>query len=81
MNPGTNQEEGEKQGESEMFRKFWPASLHVVGKDILRFHTVYWPAFLMAAGLEPPKVGYDVVVSSGVLVVYCCEVRCGGVLL
>ncbi|CAM9348630.1 unnamed protein product [Chrysoparadoxa australica] len=35
--------------------KFWPADLHVVGKDILRFHAVYWPAFLMAAGLEPPK--------------------------
>ncbi|CCG07932.1 methionine--tRNA ligase [Pararhodospirillum photometricum] len=33
----------------------WPADLHMVGKDILRFHTVYWPAFLMAAGLEPPK--------------------------
>jgi methionyl-tRNA synthetase len=39
----------------EKFRTFWPASLHMVGKDILRFHTVYWPAFLMAAGLEPPK--------------------------
>jgi methionyl-tRNA synthetase len=35
--------------------KFWPADLHMVGKDILRFHTVYWPAFLMAAGLQPPK--------------------------
>lgn len=35
--------------------EFWPADLHVVGKDILRFHAVYWPAFLMAAGLEPPK--------------------------
>ena len=34
---------------------FWPADLHMVGKDILRFHTVYWPAFLMAAGLAPPK--------------------------
>lgn len=34
---------------------FWPADLHMVGKDILRFHAVYWPAFLMAAGLEPPK--------------------------
>ena len=33
---------------------FWPG-IHVVGKDILRFHAVYWPAFLMAAGLEPPK--------------------------
>ena len=37
------------------YRKFWPADLHMVGKDILRFHAVYWPAFLMAAGLEPPK--------------------------
>ena len=35
--------------------KFWPASLHIVGKDILRFHTVFWPAFLMAADIEPPK--------------------------
>ena len=37
------------------YRTFWPADLHMVGKDILRFHTVYWPAFLMAAGLEPPR--------------------------
>lgn len=37
------------------FSTFWPADIHVVGKDILRFHTVYWPAFLMAAGLEPPR--------------------------
>ena len=37
------------------FRKLWPADLQLVGKDILRFHTVYWPAFLLAAGLEPPK--------------------------
>jgi len=35
--------------------KFWPPSMHVMGKDILRFHAVYWPALLMAAGLEPPK--------------------------
>ncbi len=41
--------------ESEEFSTFWPADLHMVGKDILRFHTVYWHAFLMAAGLEPPK--------------------------
>ena len=39
----------------EDFTKFWPAFAHVVGKDILRFHAVYWPAFLMAAGLELPK--------------------------
>jgi methionyl-tRNA synthetase len=37
------------------YRKFWPADLHMVGKDILRFHAVYWPAFLMGAGLDPPK--------------------------
>ena len=37
------------------FPVFWPADLHMVGKDILRFHTVYWHAFLMAAGLEPPR--------------------------
>lgn len=37
------------------FSVFWPADLHMVGKDILRFHTVYWHAFLMAAGLEPPR--------------------------
>jgi len=37
-----------------MFKKFWPASLHVIGKDILRFHAIYWPAFLLAAGIDPP---------------------------
>src|SRR5712692_10199109 len=37
------------------FKKLWPADLHLVGKDILRFHAVYWPAFLIAAGVEPPK--------------------------
>ena len=41
--------------ESRDFSTFWPADLHMVGKDILRFHTVYWHAFLMAAGLEPPR--------------------------
>ncbi|MGE0108541.1 MAG: methionine--tRNA ligase [Bdellovibrionales bacterium] len=39
---------------AESYKKFWPATVHVVGKDILRFHAIYWPAFLMAAGLEPP---------------------------
>jgi len=37
------------------FARYWPADLHMVGKDILRFHCVYWPAFLMAAGIAPPK--------------------------
>src|SRR5215475_3326879 len=41
--------------DSDMFKRFWPADLHMVGKDILRFHTVYWHAFLMAAGIAPPK--------------------------
>ncbi len=40
---------------SKAFSTFWPADLHMVGKDILRFHAVYWPAFLMAAGIDPPK--------------------------
>jgi len=40
--------------EGETFRRWWPADLHMVGKDILRFHAVYWPALLMAAGLEVP---------------------------
>jgi methionyl-tRNA synthetase len=37
------------------FKAFWPADLHIVGKDITRFHAVYWPAFLMAAGIDLPK--------------------------
>ena len=41
--------------DGELFRTFWPADVHVVGKDILRFHAIYWPAFLLAAGLEPPR--------------------------
>ena len=38
--------------------KFWPADLHLIGKDIIRFHAVYWPAFLMSAGVELPKRVY-----------------------
>ena len=41
--------------QSEKFKRYWPAALHVIGKDIVRFHAVYWPAFLMSAGLEVPK--------------------------
>ncbi|UCF79955.1 MAG: methionine--tRNA ligase [Acidobacteriota bacterium] len=41
--------------DDEEFSRWWPADLHLIGKDILRFHAVYWPAFLMAAGVEPPK--------------------------
>ena len=40
---------------SPSFRRFWPADLHVIGKDIVRFHAVYWPAFLMSAGIALPK--------------------------
>src|SRR5690242_15734850 len=40
---------------SEKFKRYWPASLHVIGKDIVRFHAVYWPAFLMSAGVAVPK--------------------------
>ena len=41
--------------QSETFKRYWPASLHVIGKDIVRFHAVYWPAFLMSAGIAVPK--------------------------
>ncbi len=41
--------------DQEKFRKFWPADLHLIGKEISRFHCVYWPAFLMAAGLPLPR--------------------------
>ena len=45
------------------YKKFWPADIHIIGKDILRFHAIYWPAFLLAAKLPLPKkylamVGY-----------------------
>jgi methionyl-tRNA synthetase len=38
-----------------LYKKFWPADIHIIGKDILRFHAIYWPAFLMAADLPLPK--------------------------
>jgi methionyl-tRNA synthetase len=41
--------------ESALFRRYWPADLHMIGKDIIRFHAVYWPAFLMSAGVELPR--------------------------
>ncbi|KZY57289.1 methionine--tRNA ligase [Erythrobacter sp. HI0063] len=41
--------------DTEEWRKFWPASVHLIGKDIVRFHTVYWPAFLMSADLPVPQ--------------------------
>ena len=42
----------------EKFKKFWPANIHIIGKDILRFHAVYWPAFLLAADIKPPQRVY-----------------------
>jgi methionyl-tRNA synthetase len=44
---------------SEKFKRYWPAALHIIGKDIVRFHAVYWPAFLMSAGVEPPQRIYS----------------------
>jgi len=41
--------------ESDQFKRFWPANVHVIGKDIVRFHAVYWPAFLLSAGVALPK--------------------------
>ena len=41
--------------QSEKFKKYWPADVHIIGKDILRFHTIYWPIFLMALELPLPK--------------------------
>ena len=40
---------------SDTFKRYWPADVHIIGKDIIRFHAVYWPAFLMSAGVKPPK--------------------------
>jgi methionyl-tRNA synthetase len=41
--------------ESTLYQRYWPADLHMIGKDIIRFHTVYWPAFLMSAGIPLPR--------------------------
>jgi methionyl-tRNA synthetase len=41
-----------------LYEKFWPADLHLVGKEIIRFHCVYWPAFLLAAGLPSAEGCY-----------------------
>src|SRR3954452_14841978 len=46
---------GYPDSDSEMFKRYWPAALHVIGKDIVRFHAVYWPAFLMSAGIDVPQ--------------------------
>jgi methionyl-tRNA synthetase len=42
-------------GNDELYKKYWPCDVHLIGKDILRFHTIYWPIMLMALGLELPK--------------------------
>jgi methionyl-tRNA synthetase len=44
--------------ETHLWRRYWPADVHLIGKDVVRFHAVYWPAFLMSAGLELPKQVY-----------------------
>ena len=43
---------------NDLYKKFWPADVHIIGKDILRFHAIYWPAFLLAADIKPPKRVY-----------------------
>jgi len=43
---------------NDLYKNYWPADLHIIGKDILRFHAVYWPAFLLAANISPPKRVY-----------------------
>lgn len=53
--------------DDERFKEFWPADAHIIGKDITRFHAVYWPAFLMSAGIELPKqvFGHGFVLNKG----------------
>lgn len=53
--------------DSEMFEKYWPCDVHIIGKDITRFHAIYWPAFLMSAGVELPKqvFGHGFVLNKG----------------
>ncbi|WP_263611782.1 methionine--tRNA ligase [Qipengyuania gaetbuli] len=52
----------------ELWQKYWPASLHLIGKDIVRFHTIYWPAFLMSAGIPVPQkvFGHGFLLNRGV---------------
>ena len=47
--------------EDKKYKAFWPADVHIIGKDILRFHAIYWPAFLIAANLPLPKRIFDMV--------------------
>ena len=41
--------------DTDSYRRYWPADIHIIGKDVVRFHAVYWPAFLMSAGIELPR--------------------------
>ena len=43
--------------DTELWRRYWPADVHLIGKDVVRFHAVYWPAFLMSAGIALPEAG------------------------
>jgi methionyl-tRNA synthetase len=54
-NPIADERSGSSAGGEDLTSEFWPASYHVIAKDILRFHAIYWPALLMAAGLELPE--------------------------
>ena len=56
MNYLTALDYGSSGPDGDMMQKYWPADVHLVGKDILRFHAVYWPAFLAAAGLPLPTI-------------------------
>jgi methionyl-tRNA synthetase len=53
--------------DSELMQRYWPADVHLIGKDVVRFHAVYWPAFLMSAGVALPKqvYGHGFLLSSG----------------
>jgi methionyl-tRNA synthetase len=53
--------------DTELWRRYWPANVHLIGKDVVRFHAVYWPAFLMSAGIELPKqiFGHGFLLSRG----------------
>jgi methionyl-tRNA synthetase len=44
--------------ETQLWTRYWPADIHLIGKDVVRFHAVYWPAFLMSAGIELPRMVY-----------------------
>ena len=44
--------------DTELWQRYWPADVHMIGKDVVRFHAIYWPAFLMSAGIELPKMVY-----------------------